>query len=584
MNTGVRFRVTLVERAAIALFQFYRPRRVRFQADRQRAQGPAWRQALPHSRYLAPMNCGRSEQLSELAKEEVVMSSTPRIRQSHRRLGGAAPTPASAVGLLLGLVALLGISPTPAVAKHPVRAVRVVRVSSDPYSDPVGQHRTEVEPDTLSAAGRWLGAFMVGKAILGGASNIGWASSRDGGTHFGHGFLPGITKDVGGPYDRATDPSVAYDAAHRVWIISSLALKDPVGAAAIFRGDIVVSRASDQRRRRPHHRRGWRYGLRWAPGPVTVAAAQGSSPVQFDKPWTTCDNHRRSPFFGHCYTEFDYFGDADRIKMSTSTDGGQTWSAPINTADNWFGVGGQPVVQPNGTVIVPIQNLASTGLQAFRSTDGGKSWSAIVQVTPTPTHEAAGDLRSEPLPSADVDSAGKAYVAWQDCRFRAGCTSNDIVISTTTDGVVWSPVARIPIDALDSGADHFIPGLAVAPGSWGARARLALTYYSYPNADCTAATCQLNVGFISSGDGGASWSAPTQLAGPMSPDWLANTLQGRMVGDYISTSFVRGRPLPLFAVAGPPSGGLFDEAMATVRGGPFGVRPHRRVGSKSAPR
>ncbi len=55
-----------------------------------------------------------------------------------------------------------------------------------------------------------------------------------------------MTKDVGGPYDRATDPSVAYDARHHVWMISSLAIKDPVGTVAVRR-DIVVSRAHDQR-------------------------------------------------------------------------------------------------------------------------------------------------------------------------------------------------------------------------------------------------------------------------------------------------------------------------------------------------
>jgi hypothetical protein len=40
-----------------------------------------------------------------------------------------------------------------------------------------------------------------------------------------------------------------------------------------------------------------------------------------------------------------------------------------------------------------------------------------------------------------------------------------------------------------------------------------------------------------------------------------------MVGDYISTSFIGRRALPLFAVAGPPNGGLFDEGIATIRGG-----------------
>jgi hypothetical protein len=36
-----------------------------------------------------------------------------------------------------------------------------------------------------------------------------------------------------------------------------------------------------------------------------------------------------------------------------------------------------------------------------------------------------------------------------------------------------------------------------------------------------------------------------------------------MVGDYISTSFSGGTPHPVFAVANAPSGGTFDEAIAT---------------------
>jgi hypothetical protein len=53
----------------------------------------------------------------------------------------------------------------------------------------------------------------------------------------------------------------------------------------------------------------------------------------------------------------------------------------------------------------------------------------------------------------------------------------------------------------------------------------------------------------------------------MSLDWLPDTTQGRMVGDYISTSFVHNDAVPLFAEANPPTGGLFDEAIATVAGG-----------------
>jgi hypothetical protein len=50
--------------------------------------------------------------------------------------------------------------------------------------------------------------------------------------------------------------------------------------------------------------------------------------------------------------------------------------------------------------------------------------------------------------------------------------------------------------------------------------------------------------------------------------WLANTSQGRMVGDYISTSVLAGgRAWPTFAVAAAPVNGVFDEAMHVPTGG-----------------
>ena len=156
---------------------------------------------------------------------------------------------------------------------------------------------------------------------------------------------------------------------------------------------------------------------------------------------------------------------------------------------------------------------------------------------------------------------GTVYVAWEDCRFRKGCTANDIVFSKSTDGTNWSDPARVPIDEVTSGADHFIPGLAVDPATAGAGAHLALTYYFYPNANCGGA-CQLEVGFISSPDGGAHWGDPTQLAGPMALSEIAQTSQGPMVGDYISTSFSGGRATTVIAVGHQqPTSSTFDEAM-----------------------
>src|SRR5439155_25065257 len=102
--------------------------------------------------------------------------------------------------------------------------------------------------------------------------------------------------------------------------------------------------------------------------------------------------------------------------------------------------------------------------------------------------------------------------------------ANDMVMTTSTDGLNWTPVRRIPIDATTgTGADHFIAGIGVDPTTSGNTAHLGLTYYFYPNGNCTSATCQLSVGFVSSTDGGNGWSGPTTLAGPMTISWLPNT-------------------------------------------------------------
>jgi hypothetical protein len=293
---------------------------------------------------------------------------------------------------------------------------------------------------------------------------------------------------------------------------------------------------------------------------VSIPPPTPASKVDLDKNWTVCDNTPSSPFYGHCYTEFDNFGQGDLEYMSTSTDGGRHWSQPVSTAGNDKGLGGQPLVQPNGTVVVPFEGLNGK-ISAFRSTNGGTSWTRAANVSAVRFHPVAGDLRTSPLPTAEIDHAGNVFVAWEDCRFRRLCSSNDIVFSRSGDGVTWTDAARVPIDAVTSTVDHFIPGLAVDPASSGSTARLALTYYFFPTANCGGA-CRLTVGYVSSPDAGAHWSAPTQLAGPMALSEIANTSQGPMVGDYISTSFAGSRVATVFAVGlQPPTTTSFDEAM-----------------------
>jgi len=426
--------------------------------------------------------------------------------------------------------------------------VPLTRVSADPFTNPTSQHATEVEPDTFAFGSTVLATYQVGRFFNGGASDIGWARSSNGGVTWDtSSFLPGLTFNAGpfsnpdGPFERVSDPSVAFDARHGVWLISSIPLFPDLDVPTVF-----ISRSTDG---------GATFG-----DPVTIPPPAAKK-VNLDKNWTVCDNHAGSPFFGHCYTEFDNFGQGDLEYMSTSADGGKTWSTPVSPAGNPKGLGGQPVVRPNGTVIVPFESLKGS-IGSFVSTDGGASWSKEFQVAKIDFHPNAGGLRTSPLPTAEIDAAGNALVAWEDCRFEPKCSANDIVFSRSPDGVNWSPVNRVPIDAVGSGADHFVPGLAVDPATSGSAAHLALTYYFYPNSACTPTTCALTVGYVSSPDGGAHWSAPTQLAGPMSLGDIAATSQGRMVGDYISTSFNGvGTATTVFALGLPHTGTVFDEGM-----------------------
>jgi len=282
-----------------------------------------------------------------------------------------------------------------------------------------------------------------------------------------------------------------------------------------------------------------------------------------DKNWTTCDNTSTSPYYGNCYTEWDQAYGSGDVLMSVSSDGGKTWGPGQPSADHAGGLGGEPLVQPNGTVIVPFRG---GGIDAFRSTDGGKTWSDTVVIGNIIQHGEDGNIRTGfDMPSAAIDGAGKVYVVWSDCRFRGkNCPSNDIVMSTSTDGKNWSNVVRIPIDKVSSTVDHFLPGIGADLSTSGDTAHLTIVYYYYPVSSC-GSSCKLDVGFTTSEDGGKTWTAGTQLAGPMELNWLPLSDAGYMVADYIGVTYSNGNPFGIFAVAKAPTGSTLHEAMYTTK-------------------
>jgi hypothetical protein len=406
------------------------------------------------------------------------------------------------------------------------------RLSVDPFTDPATQPESSVEPAAASAGSTVVSAFQVGRYAGGGSAGTGFAVSYDAGRTWRRGLLPGL--------GRSSDPTVVFDSVHRVWLTANLSIVDPDTNVGV-----VVSRSQD--------------GLHWSQ-PLTVNPGPA-----LDKEWLGCDGGAASPFRGRCYVVYSDDGSAAADDVQSTDDGGATWSSPVKVMDNF--VGTQPLIRPDGSLVVVAADSntnednptsiedASANIVAARSTDGGATFSAPVTISHAHWHPP-GQLRSFPLPSTTVDAAGTLYAVWHDCRFRPGCTADDLVLATSQDGITWSPVSRVAIPGAD---DRFIPGLGSDPTRPG---RLGLVFAGFAPGTCATGICRVEIGFSSSDDGGAHWRTQQQLAAqPFPVTWLPRTVSGRMIGDYMAVAFANGRAVPVFTLATSPLGARFREAI-----------------------
>ena len=149
--------------------------------------------------------------------------------------------------------------------------VAVTQISSDPYTNTDSQHATQVEPDSFSFGTTIVTAVQTGRFFNGGASNINVATSTDGGATWTSTGLPGLTNNPpigGGSFDRVSDPVVAYDARHNVWLVSTLPLIGRSSTVSPTAAGVYTSRSTDG-------------GLTWG-NPIFVTGSNLQSP---DKNW-----------------------------------------------------------------------------------------------------------------------------------------------------------------------------------------------------------------------------------------------------------------------------------------------------------
>lgn len=158
--------------------------------------------------------------------------------------------------------------------------------------------------------------------------------------------------------------------------------------------------------------------------------------------------------------------------MSSSTDGGQTWTT-VESMPPTYDTPSRPVMAVSKSGVIhlayqdnPTPTMSGMGEIYHRaSTDGGKTWTEPKKVT----DDNDADLRGQYFPNISVAPNGRVDMVWWDTRDDPGIRANDLYYAySDDDGRTWSANRRITDRSVDRrlgvwGANYDInsaPGVA----------------------------------------------------------------------------------------------------------------------------
>jgi len=452
------------------------------------------------------------------------------------------------------------IATTPAAADPPALTVLHLGqiaeqdIAPESYSEP----DTLVEPDIEVSPTNpdWaVAAAHDGRYPDGGAVDISYSWTHDGGKTWHHAPVPGITKAAGGIWDRASDPVVAWGPDGSVYLsILPVSLDCPSA--------VTVSRSTDG-------------GKTF--GPPVYAHYSDSCNYSDDKNWLVVDNFKHSPHYGRLYqfwTPFIYDDQGNYVSspqaLRWSDDKGKHWSdTTYVSATNVGTQNSQPMIQPNGTITdaylnYGVGNIGDEGPEgnvghhgdvqaaaqatatpaaapvgdnwaARTSYDGGTTWSSEVLIT-NDAGPGPDGIRCC-LPSATADPVtGRLFTAWDSA------TPDQVKLSESFDGRHWSRPILVS-RSNQAGLDRVNVDVTAYRGQ---------VFVSYGTRDTTVEGGRYVQQQLSTSRDGAHFGAPVSLGPPSDLNYAA-VARGKFPGDYAGSSATQGRLYVAWARSSAPA-------------------------------
>ncbi|RMI09826.1 MAG: hypothetical protein D6681_06685, partial [Calditrichaeota bacterium] len=291
--------------------------------------------------------------------------------------------------------------------------------------------------------------------------------------------------------------------------------------------------------------------------PMTVTIASDGS---LDKNHLWVDNSPTSPHQGNLYSAWTDFGgnNNNNIELSRSTDGGMTWSNPVNissavgSGSHDQGVNIQ--TGPNGEVyavwaIYDSWPSDETAIGFAKSTDGGATWQPaqriITNIRGIRNSGTSKNMRVASFPVMAVDISGGPrngwiYVVWSNIGVPGVNNGPDIdvyMIRSSDGGSTWSSPIRVNQDPSGLGKQHYFPWITCDPETG------ALSVIFYDDRNVSPSQCEVFV--ANSLDGGDTWEDFKVSDVAFTPSPIPGLANGYF-GDYIGISARGAKVYPVW--------------------------------------